>query len=50
MAKSERSGKIQTVLGLIEPEQLEVTITHITAGHEVGFRQLPIGDEQGGTR
>ena len=31
MAKSERSGKIQTVLGLIEPEQLEVTITHITA-------------------
>ena len=29
MAKSERSGKIQTVLGLIEPEQLEVTITHI---------------------
>ena len=28
MAKSERSGKIQTVLGLIEPEALGTTVTH----------------------
>ena len=28
MATSERSGKIQTVVGLIEPEALGITLTH----------------------
>ena len=28
MASSERSGKIQTVLGLIEPDQLGITVSH----------------------
>ncbi len=28
MAKSERSGKVQTVLGLIDKESLGVTLTH----------------------
>ncbi|MBR62254.1 MAG: phosphotriesterase-related protein, partial [Dehalococcoidia bacterium] len=26
--QSERSGKIQTVLGLIEPDELGITLTH----------------------
>ena len=28
MSKSERTGKIQTVLGLIEPDELGVTLAH----------------------
>ncbi|MAT08623.1 MAG: aryldialkylphosphatase, partial [Chloroflexi bacterium] len=28
MASTERTGKIQTVLGLIEPDELGITLTH----------------------